>query len=187
MSRESSSRPPPNDPLRVIQVENLQSARFRCVFPVCGGICCKTGRPHLTQDDLDRIRKGFQKFVPHMRPDVRRYLKRHPWHTNRTNQKHATLGVAGGWCVFYNNGCILQQVGMEEGEPWRYKPDTCIRFPLEPVRSTPGRYYVRQWEYRGEGWDLFCLNPAEDPTPASESLGPELAYIAARVERGQDG
>ena len=26
-------------------VENEATARFECVFPTCGGICCKNGRP----------------------------------------------------------------------------------------------------------------------------------------------
>jgi Fe-S-cluster containining protein len=186
MSSASSPLSSQPDPLRVIQVENLNSARFRCIFPVCGGICCKTGRPSLTPDDVRRIERDLQKFVPHLRPDVRRFLKRHPWLSRRKKQRNPTLAVAGGWCVFYNEGCILQKVGMAEGEPWRYKPEVCVRFPLEPVHGRPGRYYVRQWDYRGEGWDLFCLNPAEDPTRAFESLQAEIQYLEDRARNSDE-
>jgi Fe-S-cluster containining protein len=179
---QSSSNPDDAPPL--IQIENAHAARFRCVFPVCGGLCCKTGRPSVTPDDVERIRRDYDKFVPLMRPDVRRFLKRHPWLSSRKKDRNRTLSVAGGWCVFYNDGCILQKVGMDEGEPWRYKPDVCVRFPIEPVRNREGHYYVRQWEYRGEGWDLFCLNPAEDPTPVTESLKAEIGYLENRARGG---
>jgi hypothetical protein len=171
------------DALRVIQVENLETARFRCVYPVCGGICCKNGRPGVTPDDVERIQRGYDRFVPHLRPEARRYLKRRPWLSRRRKEGLPTLAVAGGACVFFNEGCVLQRVGMDEGEPWRYKPEVCVRFPLEPVRGKPDRHYVRQWGHRGEGWDLFCLNPAEDPTPAAESLRAEIDYMAARQKR----
>jgi hypothetical protein len=89
--------------------------------------------------------------------------------------------VTGGWCVFFNEGCVLQKAGMDEGEPYRYKPEACVRFPIEPVRGAEGRYYVRQWGYRGEAWDLFCLSPDEDPTPARDSLAAEIRYLSARL------
>jgi hypothetical protein len=171
------------DEAPLIQIENLDKARFRCVFPECGGLCCRTGRPPVTEDDEQRIRDGFKKFLPHLRPDVHRYLKRHPW-LNAREKSNGVLAVAGGWCVFYNDGCVLQKVGMAEGTPFRYKPDACIRFPLQQVPGKTDRYYVRQWNYRGEGWDLFCLNPHEDPTPAREGLKAEIEYLEQRARDG---
>ena len=34
-----------------LAVENLDAATFKCVFPVCGGICCKNGRPGIEPDE----------------------------------------------------------------------------------------------------------------------------------------
>jgi len=83
--------------------------------------------------------------------------------------------VSGGWCVFFNQGCVLHKVGAADGDPFRYKPTQCALFPLEPDADG---WYVRQWGYRDEKWDLFCLNPAASPRPAVESLAGELALAA---------
>jgi hypothetical protein len=96
-----------------------------------------------------------------------------------------TVAVEGGWCVFENGGCALQKAGMAEGEPWKYKPAACIRFPLD--RDHDGTWYVRQKGLRGEHWDLFCLDPAADPAPAAESLAAEIAFVEDEVRREQSG
>src|SRR5947207_2809187 len=100
------------DELPLIRIDNLEQARFRCVFPTCDGLCCRTGRPNVTEDDVERIRECLDRVLPRLRPDVRRYLKRHSWLSGR-KEHNRTLQVAGGACVFYNNGCVLQQLGME--------------------------------------------------------------------------
>src|SRR5262249_61667192 len=78
MSSDSSLGPSSRniDPLPLIQIENLHNARFRCVFPECGGLCCKTGRPSVTVDDVERIEEAYDKVEPLMRADVRRDLDR---------------------------------------------------------------------------------------------------------------
>ena len=91
------------------------------------------------------------------------------------------LNVQGGWCVFANEGCVLQKVGMAEGKPWKYKPSICVSFPVEKTQG--GSWYIRQWNYRGEIWDLFCLNPKEDPTPARISLREEIEFSARRERK----
>jgi Fe-S-cluster containining protein len=161
-----------------LEVENLETATFKCVFPVCGGICCKNGRPPVEPDEQAKIEKNLARFLPHLRESARAHIEKNGWLTNRVKDGHHTIAVEGGWCVFANEGCTFQKVGMLEGEPWRYKPSACIRFPLEKTKG--GTWYIRQHGYRGEGWDLFCLNPEEDPTPASESMRDEIVFSAER-------
>jgi hypothetical protein len=164
-----------------LEVENLDTATFKCVFPVCGGICCKNGRPGVEPDERQRIEAGLERFLPHLRPSARAHVEKNGWLTNRTKDGLRTVAVEGGWCVFANEGCTLQKVGMLEGEPWRYKPSACIRFPLDKEKD--GTWHVRQWGRRGEAWDLFCLNPDENPTPARESLRDEIEWSARREAR----
>ena len=38
-----------------IDVENIDKAHFECVFPTCGGICCKNGRPGVEPGERERI------------------------------------------------------------------------------------------------------------------------------------
>jgi hypothetical protein len=91
--------------------------------------------------------------------------------------------VVGGWCVFFNQGCVLHKVGAAEGDSYRYKPVQCALFPLDKDHN--GEWYVRQWGYKGEAWDLFCLNPDASARPAANSLQAEIA-LAARLEAASE-
>src|SRR5437879_13919223 len=95
-----------------LNVENLATARFKCVFPVCGGICCKNGRPSVEPDEQVRISENLERFLPHLRPSARAHVERHGWLTRRIKDGHRTIAVEGGWCVFENGGCTFQKVGM---------------------------------------------------------------------------
>ena len=171
----------PSNPPPALPVENLATACFKCVFPACGGICCRNGRPTVEADEQDQIERNLGKILPHLRPASRAHVEKSGWLTNRVKGGLRTVAVEGGWCVFENGGCTLQKAGMLEGEPWKYKPSACIRFPLDQDKD--GTWYIRQWKVRGEQWDLFCLNPAENPTPAAESLREEIAFTAKRENR----
>jgi hypothetical protein len=159
-----------------VPVDNLATARFECVFPTCGGVCCKNGRPPVEGPEEQRIAANLAKFLPHLRPSARARIERAGFTTKRTKEGLPVLAVTEGWCVFANEGCVLHKVGASEGDRWKYKPWRCIAFPLE--RSKTGRWHVRQWKLKGEAWDLFCLNPAESPKPARESLAAELVFAA---------
>jgi hypothetical protein len=89
------------------------------------------------------------------------------------------LRVVGGWCVFFNNGCVLHQVGDAEGDKFRYKPSLCALFPIQQDRHD--NWYIRQKGFKRESWDLFCLDPANCTTPAAESLRDEIA-LAKRFD-----
>ena len=82
------------------------------------------------------------------------------------------LRVVNGWCVFFNQGCVLHKVGATEGDRYRYKPSLCSLFPL--AKNEKGEWFVRQWGVEGEAWDVFCLNPDASPKPAAESLRAEI-------------
>jgi hypothetical protein len=86
------------------------------------------------------------------------------------------LRVVDGWCVFFNQGCVLHKVGGAEGDTFRYKPAACALFPL--ARNANGDWYVRQKGVEGEEWDLFCLDPRNSSLPASVSLQEELKLAA---------
>lgn len=164
-----------------LAVENLDEATFKCVFPVCGGICCKNGRPTIEPDEQENIAKHLDKFLPHLRPRARAHIEKNGWLTHRMKEGYRTIGVDDGWCLFENDGCMFQKVGMAEGKPWKYKPAACIRFPLDETKD--GTWYIRQWEYRGEAWDLFCLNPKESKVSARESMADEIIYEAEREKK----
>ena len=165
-------------------IENLQQARFECVFPTCGGVCCRNGRPPVTPAEAERIEQNLPKLLPHLRPDARRAIQRSGWLTQRRKEGNRTLAVQGGWCVFANDGCVLHKVGAQEGDKWRYKPWHCVAFPLtREKRGAP--WYVRQWKQRGEAWDVFCLNPDESPKSAAETLRDEVAF-ARELDEGTE-
>ena len=166
-----------------IEVENLDKAHFECVFPTCGGICCKNGRPGVEPGERERITSNLKKFLPHLTPHARRVVEQRGFVTKRIKEGRPMLAVSQGWCVFFNDGCVLHKVGASEGNRWKYKPWHCVVFPL--ARKSKGKWYVRQWKHRGEAWDLFCLNPKESPLPAAKGLEGELAF-AQRFEDGAE-
>ena len=178
-ARARSASPAPLD------IENLATATFKCVFPTCGGPCCKNGRPPVEPEEAKRIAEALPRILPHLREAAQAHIAKFGWLTKRIAAGCRTVAVAGGWCVFANGGCMLQQVGQLEGDKWKYKPSVCVRFPLVKTRS--GKWFVRQWGYRAEGWDLFCLNPNENATPAAESLADEIAYSAEHEQQRKPG
>jgi len=100
-----------------VLVENVTTATFKCVFPVCGGICCKNGRPCLETYQVEKIEANLGKFLPHLRPAARKHVEKNGWLTHRTKDGYRMIGVEGGWCLFANEGCVFQKVGMLEGTP----------------------------------------------------------------------
>jgi len=157
--------------------ENLETAKFECVYPTCGGACCKNGRPPLEHAEEARVAANLKKFLPHVRPKARKVIESRGFMTRRVKDGLHTAAVSEGWCVFENGGCVLHKVGAEEGDAWRYKPWRCVAFPLE--RPEPKQAYVRQWALHGEAWDIFCLNPEESEKSAVDTLKAEAAFVRA--------
>lgn len=159
-----------------LTVVNADVATFDCSFGRgCEGICCKNGRPSVGPDEVERITALLPRVLPLLRPVARAVVESDGFVSNRTKLGQPMVRVAGGWCVLFNGGCTLHTVGAEDGDPLAYKPSQCALFPLE--KGDAG-WYVRQWGYEGEQWDLFCLNPKNTPRPAVESLAGELALAA---------
>jgi Fe-S-cluster containining protein len=157
-----------------LPVVNLATATFECIYGRgCDGICCQNGRPSVYPDEQKRIADNLKKFLPLLRPEARELVENVGHLSNRRKDGLPMLRVVKGWCVFFNQGCVLHKVGAAEGDKHRYKPAPCSLFPL--ARNDKGDWYVRQHGVEGEAWDLFCLNPQTSPMPAAESLADEVA------------
>jgi hypothetical protein len=165
------------------EIQGLDEARFECVYPSCGGVCCMNGRPPLEKGEHERIAENVQKFLPHMRPEARARVEEKGFLTKRMKEGLPALAMSRGWCIFFNDGCVLHKVGAEEGDKWKYKPWRCVAFPLE--RSSAGKWHVRQWRLKGEAWDLFCLNPQESPKKPADTLREEIAFVR-ELEAGKE-
>src|SRR5947209_4935292 len=167
-----------------LPVLNLSEAKFECIFGRgCDGICCQNGRPGVYPDEAPRIEANLDKFLPHLRPEARALIEHEGYLSQRTKLGLPMLRVVDGWCVFFHQGCVLHKVGALEGDKYRYKPAACALFPL--ARDEQDRWYVRQWGYEDEDWDVFCLNPAATATPAAQSLQEEIELARGFTEQEQ--
>jgi hypothetical protein len=162
-----------------LPVLNLEAAKYECIFGRgCDGLCCRNGRPGLYPEDVVTIDAHLERVLPLLRPQARALVEEGGYLSNRRRRGLPMLRVLDGWCVFFNQGCTLHKLGAAEGDAFRYKPVACALFPL--ARTLDDHWYIRQKDYQDEDWDLFCLDPASSPKPASESLREEIA-LAARI------
>ena len=149
-------------------VLNLGDARFDCTFGRgCDGVCCRNGRPPVYDEDVRAIDSRLDQVLPAMRPEARAVVLEQGYLTRRRKAGRPTARVVNGWCVFFNDGCVLH--------PLDAKPAICAMFPL--AKDERGRWYVRQKGYRGEIWDLPCLDPGGNAPLAAESLRKEIALV----------
>jgi Fe-S-cluster containining protein len=159
-----------------LPVLNLAEAKFECIYGRgCDGICCQQGRPPVTEDDIARIDAILPKALPHLREPAQKKIEKIGYLSNWIKEGKRTLRVADGWCVFFNQGCVLHKMGMVEGNSFKYKPILCAVFPLDI--GDDGQWYIRQHGYQKEQWDLFCLDPKASPRPAAETMKEELALV----------
>lgn len=179
-----SKRKPAQPKLPELPVANLAAARFDCVYPTCGGICCMNGRPAIEPHEQERITANLSKFVPHLLPAARALVERSGFLSDQEKEGLPTLKVSKGWCVFFHDGCVLHQVGGLEGDRFKYKPWRCVAFPLARDKKS-GEWHVRQHGERGEAWDLFCLNPKESPKSAAVTLPGEVEFVAKALADGR--
>lgn len=155
-------------------VVNGATATFDCSFGRgCVGLCCQHGEPSVIPVEAQRIRSKLPEIIPHLRPASAESLQTEDFLGVDIKLDHPMIRVVDGWCLFFNEGCVLHKVGAAEGDFAKYKPIQCVLFPLEPTGD--GSWYVRQWNHEGEQWnDLFCLNPANTPLLAVATLAPEM-------------
>ena len=153
--------------LTSLPVINLSEAKFECIYGRgCDGICCQNGRPGVYPEEEERLDGNLTKFLPQLRPEAQKVVQKSGYLSQRRKGGLPMLRVVGGWCIFFNQGCVLHKVGAAEGDKYRYKPAPCALFPL--ARNEKGDWYVRQKGVEGEEWDLFCLDPAASPRPAEK-------------------
>jgi Fe-S-cluster containining protein len=163
-----------------LPVINLAEAKFECIYGRgCEGTCCRNGRPGLYPEEVEQIETHLEKFLPELRPEARSVIEQQGIVSNRRKGGLPMLRVVKEWCVFFNQGCVLHKIGAAEGDTYRYKPSACALFPM--AKNERDEWYVRQWGYEGEDWDLFCLKPDASPMPAAQSLKDEIA-LATRFE-----
>jgi hypothetical protein len=166
-----------------LKVVNLAEARFECTFGRgCDGHCCREGRPPLEPEEITRIEDNLEKFLPLLRPRAKSVIRRKGFVSGFKYMGQPTLRLADHWCVFFNQGCVLHQVGANEGDKMRYKPIVCGLFPLE--LDDNHQWFIRQKGFNGEEWNLRCLDPSSTNVPAAESLREEIA-MAEQVPVGQ--
>jgi hypothetical protein len=160
-----------------LPIVNLATARYECTYGRgCDGVCCREGRPLVYADEIERIDAALEKFLPLVREAARAAIESRGFLTTRRRFGQRLMRRAGGWCVFFNDGCVLHKVGDAEGDKFRYKPAVCALFPIQ--QDEHDRWYVRQKGFKRERWDLFCLDPANTTTRAAESLADEIALTA---------
>jgi hypothetical protein len=168
-----------------LPVINLAEAKYECIFGRgCDGICCQNGRPPVYPDEAERIDENLHKFKREMRPEAASALEEQGYLSRRLKGGLPMLRVVGGWCIFFNKGCVLHKVGAAEGDKFLYKPAPCALFPL--VKDEKDEWYIRQKGFKAEDWDLFCLDPSASPVPAAESLREELVLAARYEEEGAE-
>jgi Fe-S-cluster containining protein len=156
-----------------LPVVNLSEATFECTFGRgCEGICCRNGRPPVYPEEAQLLDANLEKFLALLRPAARQLVEKKGYLSGRRKYDLPMLRVVDGWCVFFNEGCVLHKAGAAEGDAFRYKPAACALFPL--ARNDKGEWYVRQHDYEGEEWNLFCLAPGATTKPAAESLREEI-------------
>jgi len=167
-----------------LEILNLQDARFECTFGRgCEGVCCREGRPPVYPEEVELLGQNLDKFLPLMRPDARSAVIREGFLTaKRRRLGQRMMRVAGGWCVFFHQGCVLHQVGAAESDPFRYKPSLCSLFPIQ--QDGDDRWYIRQKGYKGERWELHCLDPSSTDVAAADSLSAEIG-LAGQFDRMQ--
>ena len=160
---------------------NLQTARFDCTFGRgCDGVCCRNGRPMIYPEEVPLLNAKLPEVLPLLRAPARMIVEREGYMSRRRKRGLPVARVSNGWCVFFNGGCVLHRIGLEEGDSFRYKPAACSLFPLS--KDEQDRWYVRQKGYKGEIWNLRCLDPNVSRTPATESLATEIR-LAERFTR----
>src|SRR5947209_7954139 len=104
-----------------VVVANAETATFDCSFGRgCDGVCCRNGRPSVTPAEQKVIASVLPRALPLMRPEARAAVESEGVVSARTKLGQPMVRVAGGWCVFFNAGCVLHVIGTEDGESYRY-------------------------------------------------------------------
>lgn len=165
---------------------NLSEARYECIFGRgCEGICCQDAKPMLYPDEVERIDAHIDRISERLRPEAQRVLEKKGYLDGRSEPELPILRTVEKWCIFFNKGCVLHTLGAEEGDSYKYKPRVCAWFPL--WHDKKGNWYVRQKGYKGEAYDLFCIDPAVTTKPAAETLSEEMKLVKQFLAEKEPG
>ena len=160
-----------------LPILNAATATFECTFGRgCEGVCCREGRPPVEPEERKRIDDIMPRLLPLLREEAQAAIRARGYLTDRRRFGHPMARNADGWCVFFNQGCVLHQVGADEGDKFRYKPSACSLFPIQ--QDDNDEWYIRQHGYKRERWNLFCLSPTNTTLPATEALREEIELAA---------
>ena len=100
-----------------LPVVNLDQAKYECIFGRgCDGICCHNGRPPVYADEQERIDANLNRILPELRPEARSVVQEKGYLSRRRKLGLPMMRVVGGWCVFFNQGCVLHKLGAAEGQ-----------------------------------------------------------------------
>src|SRR5581483_8027670 len=106
-----------------LPVLNLAEATFDCTFGRgCDGVCCRNGRPPLYPEEVALLGRHLERILPRLRPEAAAVVKKEGYLSRRRRIGLPMVRVVQGWCLFFNQGCVLHQLGAEEGDKFRYKP-----------------------------------------------------------------
>jgi Fe-S-cluster containining protein len=156
-----------------LPILNIATATYECTFGRgCEGVCCQEGRPPVEPEERNRIDEIMTRLMPLLRSKAQAVVRARGYLTDRRRFGHPMARNADGWCVFFNQGCVLHQLGADEGDKFRYKPSACSLFPIQ--QDDHDDWYIRQHGYKRERWDLFCLSPTNTTLPAAEALREEI-------------
>ncbi len=72
-----------------------------------------------------RIDANLEKILPELRPEAQKTIAKKGYLSERTRAGLPLLRIQDGWCVFFNQGCVLHKIGAAEGDKYRYKPVAC--------------------------------------------------------------
>ena len=160
-----------------LPILNMATATYECTFGRgCEGVCCQEGRPPVEPEERKRIDDIMPRLMPLLRSKAQAVVRARGYLTDRQRFGHPMARNADGWCVFFNQGCVLHQLGADEGDKFRYKPSACSMFPIQ--QDDHDDWYIRQHGYKRERWDLFCLSPTNTTLPAAEALREEIDLAA---------
>lgn len=167
-----------------LPIINLKEAKFECTFGRgCDGLCCREGHPPVYPEEIVRLDAHLARFLPLMRREARRAVERGGYlMARRRRLGQRVMRNAGGWCVFFNRGCVLHEAGVADGDKFLYKPSLCALFPIQ--QDAQDRWYIRQKGFKGERWNLFCLDPTNTSAPAALALRDEIE-LAERFDAEQ--
>ena len=158
-----------------------ETVTYECIYGRgCEGVCCQNGRPPVSPEEQARIDENLPKFLPHLGEKARKAVLKDGYLSKRIKAGKPMLRVIDSWCIFFEKGCVLHKVGIEDGDKFMYKPAPCSLFPLE--QNDKDEWYVRQHNYKGEQWDLFCIAPNLSAIPATTSLNEEMAFARRQME-----